>query len=204
MKGEFVVETTKRILLDGEWKLSFTEPFGGENIETVATVPCNVEPILQRLGLVADYMPPDQPHATTPFTAVDDWCFERTFDAPALPAGWQRELVLEGIDTVAEVYLNGEKLMDAMNMHMTYKADVTDKLLPTGNHLRVVIRSSELWARNHPQDSFVEQSGYPGFYNSHTFLRKARHQWGWDNAPRLLSAGIVRSVYLQDLPPLPL
>ncbi len=195
------MDNEKRLSLDGEWSLSFTEPFEGKRIETVATVPCNVEPILQRLGLVGDYMPPDHPHATTPFTAVDDWTFERTFDAPELADGWKRQLVLEGIDTVAEVYLNGEKLLDAMDMHMTYTADVTDRLRQTANTLRVVIRSSELWAREHPRDMFVEQGGDPGFYDSRAFLRKARHQWGWDNAPRLLTAGLIRPVYLRDLPP---
>lgn len=195
------MDQERRMYLDGKWAFSFTEPFEGKGIKTEVQVPCNVEPTLQALGLVEDYMPADYQHATTPFTAVDDWTFERTFDAPSAAEGWRRELVFEGIDTIAEVYLNGEKLMDTVNMHMTYTADVTDKLFPTGNVLRVVIRSSELWARNHPQDSFVEQAGYPGFYNSRTFLRKARHQWGWDNAPRLLTAGIVRSVYLQDLAP---
>ncbi|MBE6689964.1 MAG: hypothetical protein E7590_01605 [Ruminococcaceae bacterium] len=191
----------KQIFLNGEWQLSFTEPFAGKRIESSITVPGNVEPTLQRLGLVADYMPPDTPHATTPFTAVDDWCFSRSFDAPTLADGWRRELVFEGIDTIGEVYLNGEKLLDVMDMHMTYTADVTDKLRPVGNLLQVIIRSSELWAREHPRDLFVEQSGDPGFYDSHTFLRKTRHQWGWDNAPRLLTAGIVRPVYLRDLPP---
>ena len=69
----------KQISLNGEWRLSFTEPFAGKRIESSITVPGNVEPTLQRLGLVADYMPPDTPHATTPFTAVDDWCFTRSF-----------------------------------------------------------------------------------------------------------------------------
>ena len=125
--------------LNGEWQLSFTEPFEGKRIETVAEVPCNTEPILQKLGLVDEYMPPDTPHATTPFTAVDDWCFTRTFDAPDRRQGWRRELVFEGIDTVAEVYLNGERVLDCQNMHMTYTLDVTERLHRKGNVLHLIV-----------------------------------------------------------------
>lgn len=195
------MDQERRMYLDGKWAFSFTEPFEGKGIKTEVQVPCNVEPTLQALGLVEDYMPADYQHATTPFTAVDDWTFERTFDASSAAEGWRRELVFEGIDTIAEVWLNGERLLDCKDMHMTYTADVTKRLLPVGNVLRVVIRSSELYAREHAQDAFVEQGNDPGFYNSRAFLRKARHQWGWDNAPRLLTAGIIRSVYLRDLPP---
>ncbi|MBQ8356179.1 MAG: hypothetical protein IJX39_00055 [Clostridia bacterium] len=191
----------KRTLLNGSWNLTFTHPESGEQIGTVAPVPGNVEPVLQKLGLIGDYMPTDHPHATTMFTAVDDWTYTTVFDAPTLADGWQRQLVFEGIDTIAEVWLNGEKLLDTMDMHMVYQADVSKKLRVRGNALRVVIRSSELWARKHPHDMLSASHGVTSYYDSQSFLRKARHQWGWDNAPRLLTSGIIGSVYLEDLPP---
>ena len=195
---------TKRISLNGEWKLSFHEPFAENLIETTITVPGNVEPTLQRLGLVADYMPADSLHATTPFTAVDDWTFSTRFTAPALVEGERYSLCFEGIDTLAEVYLNGRRLLDCNDMHMAYTADVTDHLSdhPQEMELTVVIRSSELWARERAHEAFSDAHGNrTSFYDSQAFLRKARHQWGWDNAPRLLSAGIVKDVYLEILPP---
>ena len=190
-----------RILLSGEWQLTFTEPFADKRIETTITVPGNVEPTLQALGLVGEYMPADSVHATTPFTAVDDWCFSTSFAAPVLAKGERCRLCFDGIDTLAEVYLNGERVLDCCNMHLRYDLDVTDRLL-SQNELAVVIRSSELWARNHPYEPFADaHANVTSFYDSQHFLRKARHQWGWDNAPRLLTCGIVGEVYLEILSP---
>lgn len=110
-------------------------------------------------------------------------------------------MVFEGIDTIAEVYLNGEKLADCNNMHMTYRIPVEGMLQPTGNTLTVVIRSSELWAREHQRDMYAMPHARNSYYDSQTHLRKARYQWGWDNAPRLLTNGIWRPVYLEALPP---
>ena len=191
----------KKMSLDGKWSLSFTLPDQSKQIRTEVEVPSNVEPYLVELGLLKDYMPVDDPFATQAFEAVDDWTYITRFDAPAKEENETQMLVFEGIDTIAEVYLNGEHLLDCRNMHMSYRADVTAKLRDCGNELKVVIRSSELYAREHLHDVF--SSGRDGMtnYDSASHLRKARHQWGWDNAPRLLTSGIIRSVYLETLPP---
>ena len=194
------IDNMHKILLDGSWKLSFTHPDGDSRIETVVDVPSNVEPYLVKLGLVKDYMPADDAYAMQKFEAIDDWTFETEFDAPVCEAGFSQQLVFEGIDTVAEIYLNGEHLLDCENMHMAYRADVTD-LLQAHNHLRVVIRSSELYARERLHDALSFGRDGMTNYDSQSHLRKARHQWGWDNAPRCLTAGIIRSVYIEQLPP---
>jgi len=186
-----------RYSLNGRWQFSFH--LGGRLYTSEAAVPGNVEPVLQSLGLVGDYMPVDDPFVTSPFETVDDWTYTTVFDAPPLSDVCSRELVFEGIDTIAEVYLNGEKLGDCLDMHCTYRYPVS--LREKGNELTVVIRSVDLWARRHPHDEFGRPHNANGFYDSQTYVRKARHQWGWDNAPRLITAGIVRSVYLEDLPP---
>lgn len=186
--------------LNEKWELTFTAP-GGEKIHTSVSVPSNVEPVLQKLGLIEDYLPADRIDATDAFKLVDDWCYSLCFDSPALPQGHRRELVFEGIDTIAQIYLNGEQICDCRNMHLTYRVDVTEKLLPAGNRLQVTLRSAELWARQHCHGQNAAFVGFPGHYGASAYLRKARHQWGWDNAPCLVTAGIVRPVYLQDIPP---
>lgn len=184
--------------LDGIWNLSFTAPDGAV-YSAKAPVPGNVEPVLVELGLIEDYMPADSEYATSEFETVDDWCYTTTFDAD-FKKGWTHQLVIGGIDTIAEIYLNGEKLQDCANMHLEYKLDVTDKLKAKDNELKIVIRSSDLWARERLHDMFAVSHDYSSLYDSQAHLRKARHQWGWDNAPRLISAGIVRSVYIEELP----
>ena len=67
--------------------------------------------------------------------------------------------------------------------------------------MKVIIRSSQLWARAHCHDMFSASHEETSYYDSQAYLRKARHQWGWDNAPRLITSGIYRCVYLESLPP---
>lgn len=191
----------KKYILDGEWSLSFTEPVKGEKIHTNVKIPCNIEPVLAELGLIDDYLPADCDSVTAEFEAVDDWTYVKKFKILPIEEGYRRELVFEGIDTIAEIYLNGEKVLDCMDMHMTYRIDVTDKVKSGENELKVIVRSSELWARKHNREMLVESRHAVSALDSQAFLRKARHQWGWDNAPRLLTSGIVRSVYIEDLAP---
>ena len=188
-----------RQMLNGNWHLRFTMPDSTEQHEIDVTVPCNVEPYLVKLGLLTDFMPPDDPFATQAFEGVDDWTYTTSFIA-APAADCRRELVFEGIDTIAEIFLNGKPILNCRNMHLTYRADVTDRLIDGENELKVVIRSSELWAREHLHDMQTISRDAATVYDSQSHLRKARHQWGWDNAPRLLTSGIIRDVYLEEIP----
>lgn len=181
------------------WTLSFTHPVTKQRHCMAATVPGNVEIDLQREGLIADPMPPDTGDALRVFEAVDDWLYETTFDAlPAIDGG-RTELVFEGIDTIADVILNDQPLLRCENMFIPHAADVTGKLKPTGNRLQVRIYSTVLHARKFDykpsemaREHRIEQA----------FIRKARHMWGWDNAPRLVSAGLWRPVCVVVRPPI--
>ena len=186
--------------LDGSWDLSFTAPCG-EKYDTSVKIPCNIEPVLKELGLVEDYLPSDNDEATLDFEGVDDWCYRKVFDFESKNKAFSKNLVFEGIDTIAEVYLNGEKILDCIDMHMTYKADVTNLLKEKANELVVIVRSSQLWARKQPRDMFTGVMVRPNYHEAAVNLRKARHQWGWDNAPRLVTSGIYRSVYIEEVPP---
>ena len=186
--------------LNGSWKLAFTAPEGGKHFEFDASVPGNVEIELERNGLLKNCMPCDDIHAARAYQSVDDWTYSRSFDAPAVEDGWTQELVFEGIDTIADIYLNGEKLYEARDMFIPHRVDVTNRLRHSGNELKVVIRSAMLWARRQEGDVFGISRGHT-IFSGQPYLRKARHEWGWDNAPRLLTSGIYRSVYLESLPP---
>ena len=187
-------------LLHGQWTLSFLHPTEKRQIVDTASVPGNIEPELQRMGLLGDYMPPDEKFATADFD-LTDWTYRYVFDAPPLQEGYTRELVFEGIDTVATVRLNGETVLECANMHRTYRIpiDSAHPLLETGNAIEVTIRSAELYARHREGDAFAMQR--PGsLCEGNLHLRKARYCWGWDHAPRLRTSGIFRPVYLEDLP----
>lgn len=186
--------------LDGEWSLSFTHPTEQRRVETTVTVPSNIEPRLYELGIIGNYLKQDCDRCAEAHSLVDDWCYERLFDAPPTSENSTRVLVFRGIDTVAEIYLNGERVASGANMHKEYRISLEGRLKERDNHLRVIIRSAELYAREHPHDMFTAANCAPTYFNARTYLRKARHSWGWDNAPRLLTSGIWRSVYIEEVP----
>ncbi len=188
-----------KMQLNGAWTLGFTHPETEQWTRIPAAVPGNVEIDMEKAGLLTDCMPADNEHATEAFESVDDWTYETTFDAPEMDENHTCELVFDGIDTLAEVYLNGELVCEPRSMHVQYRIDLRGKAKPQGNALKVVIRSALLWARQQEYDIF-SLSRNTTSYSGQQYLRKARHEWGWDNAPRLLTSGIFRPVYIETLP----
>lgn len=186
--------------LNGQWNLRFTLPETQNQVEMLATVPGNVEIELEKQGYLTDCMPSDNVHATTAFDSVDDWTYSLTFDAPDFKDGWTRTLVFEGIDTIADIFLNGEKVYEARNMFVAHRISLQERLRKKDNELKVIIRSALNAAKEYNYDIFSISRASTG-YGGQTYLRKARHEWGWDNAPRLLTSGLYRSVYIESLPP---
>lgn len=100
-------------------------------------------------------------------------------------------LSFKGIDTFAEVFLNGEKIFDAQNMFLGYEKEVTKTLRAGNNLLSVVMRSTPKKARE------FDSSAYFSCFNPYRiFLRKAQCHFGWDWAPELPGYGIWQDVTL--------
>ncbi len=83
---------------------------------------------------------------------VEDWWFRTSFDATAAGVDEQVVLCLEGIATVAHVYLNGERVLDSESMFAAHTLDVGD-LLRGSNELAIHCRALApmLGARRRPR-----------------------------------------------------
>ncbi|MBN1555953.1 MAG: glycoside hydrolase family 2, partial [Phycisphaerae bacterium] len=127
----------------------------------------------------------------------NEWWFRRAFRASA-PKAHRARLVFEGLDTLGEIWLNGQTPGRAENMLIAHRFDVTDTLREGENELIVRITSSARagYARRKLPGE------HTGRYNHATLaLRKAAHMFGWDIMPRLVSAGLWRGVRLEFVPP---
>lgn len=101
------------------------------------------------------------------------------------------ELVFEGLDTYADVWLNGEHLFYADNMFRTWTCDVEDILKEKDNNIKI-----KFYPFDKVRDSLIET--YPlRFPEKYAVMRKAAYQNGWDWAPRYMNMGIWQSVYLK-------
>ena len=100
------------------------------------------------------------------------------------------ELAFEGLDTYAEVKLNGEKLFFADNQFRAWKHEVKDLLKEKDNFLEVhFIRYDST------QLALYEQT-LPRLPEKYAVTRKAPYQHGWDWAPKYKNVGIWKPVKL--------
>ncbi len=100
------------------------------------------------------------------------------------------ELVFEGLDTYAEVKLNGEKLFFADNQFRTWKQWVNDCLKEKDNLLEVhFIRYDSTQVALYVQHQ-------PQLPEKYAVTRKAPYQHGWDWAPKYKNVGIWKPVKL--------
>ncbi len=103
-------------------------------------------------------------------------------------------LRFHGLDTLANITLNGTPLDYTENMHRVYEYYVKNLLLPGENRLTVRFSSPTKYirARSGPQFATGSPDAMAGFPS----LRKAHCMFGWDWGPRLPDAGIWRDISL--------
>ncbi|MBQ8308611.1 MAG: hypothetical protein IJX96_02130 [Clostridia bacterium] len=105
-------------------------------------------------------------------------------------------LVFNGIDTVAEIFLDGEKLGFVENMHHAHTFSI-DKLADGTHTLLVHILPVCIYARQFEVPAMCY--GLP--YNHDSInVRKSPSMFGWDIMPRIVSGGIYKPVELVYLP----
>lgn len=136
-----------------------------------------------------------------------NWEYRTTFDAPREALQDARsDLVFGGLDTFAEVWLNGEKLLDANNAFRTWRVPVQGKLHAHGNELRVVFHSPITMLLPQVQAMPHKLGGnFPSPYGDEprdamtaNFARKPGYHYGWDWGPRYVTAGLWKPVRLES------
>ena len=121
-------------ILNGIWLLQTEE---GECIET--KVPGSVCAAFLSAGKLEDPYWRDNEKKILPVMEKDYW-FTRTFSVDEQVLSMQEKLLrFEGIDTIAEIYLNGALVGRTENMHRCYEFPVTDMLKQGKNDLKIKI-----------------------------------------------------------------
>jgi beta-mannosidase len=199
----------KKLLLDGAWELYYfpegthviSEPVELASLQIdhiQATVPGNVEFDLQRAGKIPDPFFASNIKKLRAFEGYE-WWYTRQIDFPATAAGSQWELVFEGLDTLATVWINDRCLGQSDNMLIPHHFSASDALRPGQvNTITVRLGSVLNQARKYDYDSAMMSWEHR---DEGLFIRKAPHVWGWDIMPRAVSAGIWRSVHLEEVLP---
>lgn len=177
-------------LLNGEWQFRQC----GMKEWLPATVPGGVHTDLLALGKIPDPLVSDN-ELKVMWVAETDWEYHRTFSADAaLLAEENVVLICDGLDTIADVYLNGRYLGHAENMFRRWEWDVKGILRAGENELRILFGSPVRFITARQAQLPLQGGGdIPG--GPH--LRKAPCHWGWDWGPKLPPIGIWKDIRLE-------
>ena len=191
-------QESRRIDLCGEWDFRQS----GSEHWIRASVPGCVHTDLMSAGLIDDPFY-GRNEKSIQWIGEKDWEYRKTFtisEADLLVSNmW---VVLEGVDTYADISVNGLPVGTTDNMFRTWRFDISDKLKVGDNQL--TIRFESVFRHDMPRylDAPYRLMAWPNNDQSDIWLslyaRKAGYHYGWDWGPRLITAGLHGSVYVES------
>lgn len=163
-----------------------------------AEVPGSVQRDLTRLGIL-----PDPFYGTNEkevqWVEDENWDFRKSFTVTEEQLRYdEAALLFEGLDTHADVFLNGARILRAENMFIGYEIPVKDLLKVGENHLYIRFYSP-IAAMMPARATFGHD--YPAGNDHRTekmsvYSRKAPYHFGWDWGIRIVQMGIWKPVSL--------
>ncbi len=135
-----------------------------------------------------------------------DWEYESIFEVSSELLGQEHiDLAFDGLDTYADVRLNGEIILSADNMFRTWNVPVKNRLKSGENRLHITFRSPinedlpKLAELGYALPAANDQSELGGLGDKRVsvFARKAPYHYGWDWGPRFVTSGIWRAIRLE-------
>lgn len=177
--------------LAGEWQFRQA----GTKDWFPSNVPGGVHTDLLALGLIPDPFVGDN-EARVQWVAEVDWEYQLNFSPQTkLLSQDYIELVCDGLDTLAEVSLNGERLGKVENMFRQYRFDLKPLLQEGENQLRIQFASPVRYCAERQADE--PMVGVSQALPGGPHLRKAPCQFGWDWGPQLPPIGIWKDIRLE-------
>jgi beta-mannosidase len=153
-----------------------------------ATVPGCVHTDLLAAGIIPDPFL-GRNETDVAWVGRRDWTYETTLTP--IPGGHeQTDLVFDGLDTAAEIRLDGQLLGSVRNMHRSHRFDITG----LSGRLSVNFRSAYGEAEAVRGRLGERPNAYPEPFQ---YIRKMACSFGWDWGPTLVTAGIWKRVRLE-------
>ncbi len=191
-------------LLDGKWNLYIEEnnkcrDYAFDIVEEnqllekglkpiIGKVPGNFELDMQNAGLIDEPFFGNNPYGIQELENRHLWyattfSYNGEFENPYFR--------FEGVDTFADIYLNGEKIGHTDNMLIPFEF-CANSIKYGENEFLVHIYPIFLEARKHILN--YDTNSYQKYMQDSLYIRKPAHCFGWDIMPRVLSGGIWKSV----------
>ena len=196
MGAERLVSQNAVLALDRGWQFRQIAP-GAQEAESgwlPATVPGDVH-----LDLIANKKIPDpffrDNEAKLQWIEQASWEYRLSFEVTSAQLARSHvDLVFDGLDGPAEVYVNGVQALSANNSFRIWRIPAKSHLHAGKNLLRVVFPS--------PLKAAVEAAATDPWQpktktEAKTYLRKPAYEYGWDWGPRFVTSGIWKPVCIE-------
>ncbi len=177
--------------LNDNWKIVQKEKV----ISLSCSVPETIFESLIKHGVISDPFYGNEEHNVS-WVYEADWTYEKWFDLDTKFLSYSSiKIRFHGLDTTAEVFLNGKSIGKTENMFRIYEFDIKSIAKSTDNHLVVKFISpvnsarvkKKQWKDNLSTGLNTAIPGVP-------YLRKAQYSFGWDWGPKLPDIGIWKDV----------
>ncbi|MBN1777734.1 MAG: glycoside hydrolase family 2 protein [Clostridiales bacterium] len=183
----------QKLSLNGAW-----EAHGGQFEDIHAIVPGCIHTDLLRHGLIDDPFYRDNEEKLK-WIGKTDWTYERRFIADkALLAHRNIRLVCHGLDTFAEIKINGKALAKTDNMFRTWAFDVGAYLTEGENHISVAFASTFPYIQGKIAERWLAVTDAGGCREAGgNYVRKMQCNYGWDWGPICVTCGIWRDILIE-------
>ncbi|MDP4302715.1 beta-mannosidase [Leptothrix discophora] len=131
--------------------------------------------------------------ADVQWVAERDWLWRLDFEVGADEARRRTTLRFDGLDTIAQVWLDGRLIARSDNMFVPVEVDVD---LAPGPH-RLALRCDSALRHGRMLQARLGTRPLWNGDSSRLYVRKAPYHYGWDWGPTLLTAGPWRPVRLR-------
>lgn len=195
------------ISLNGKWKLYYYNsvekmadtPSALADVDFVeCNVPGNVELDLSKAGILPEDMFKGENILLGEEYETYEWWYETVFDGVDINPGDRAVLKFEGVDTIAQYFLNGNLIGESDNMFIAHEFDITN-LMEDKNTLHIRIKPAVLEELDMESNVYT-MGNWQRKYDYRCRVRKAPHCYGWDIMPRAVSAGLWRDVSISVVP----
>ncbi len=172
--------------------LKWVVTYNGKNYP--ATIPGTIHNDLIDNGIIEDPFYRNNENSVQ-WISNKVWIYTTIFDKGSIGLYENGELVFDGLDTYAEVFINGVQLKNqdgtsqTNNMFRQWRFTLPKNLKETHNVLTVKFIPSV------PKEMAAAQKLPYKLPDNRVFSRKAPYQSGWDWGPKLITCGIWQKVY---------
>ena len=182
--------------LDGEWIVRQK----GQSSSIPATVPGCVHTDLLRAGQIDDpYVADNEKHLM--WIGETDWTYERTFHVEKTLLDAARiDLVCDGLDTLAQIKINGRIIGKTDNAFRVWRFDVSRLIGDGENKIEITFASTIPFISRAQKRHYLKLTGV-GHHriDGSNQIRKSQCNYGWDWGPMCVTCGIWRSIRLEAI-----